>query len=114
MAILKKYVPEPLIKDYRDKEGVYYEAKCDHCGRIYYPKRSTSKYCSKTCTIEEGKGNKPLNRGGTTSMDDLKKKVEASLNEIRMVKEKRERQRSEKVQKALDAAERIKKKYQRK
>jgi hypothetical protein len=49
MAIITKIVPEPIIKDYRNDGGSYYEAKCDQCGRIYYPKRSTSKYCSKSC-----------------------------------------------------------------
>lgn len=56
MAILKKFVPEPKIKDYRYSEGVYYEAKCDQCGRIYYPKRSTSKFCSKICTVQFANG----------------------------------------------------------
>jgi hypothetical protein len=85
-----------MIKDYRDKEGVYYEAKCDHCGRIYYPKRSTSKYCSKTCTIEQAKGN-TLDRGG--SIDDKKPQIK--------------RERSEVLQRALDISEKIKKKYKK-
>jgi endogenous inhibitor of DNA gyrase (YacG/DUF329 family) len=64
MAILKKIVPQPIIKDYRDQDGSYYEAKCDQCGRIYYPKRSTSKYCSKLCNTMYLNGevlaNKPI------------------------------------------------------
>jgi hypothetical protein len=56
MAILKKIVPEPIVKDYRDANGSYYEAKCEQCGRIYYPKRNTSKYCSKQCGTYASKG----------------------------------------------------------
>lgn len=56
MPILKRIVPEPIdIKDYRDDKGIHYEAKCDQCGRIYYPKRSTSKFCSKVCSTEKNK-----------------------------------------------------------
>lgn len=57
MPILKRFVPEPKdIKDYRDTPGVHFEAKCDQCGRIFYPKRGTAKYCSKTCSIEFRRG----------------------------------------------------------
>lgn len=56
MAIIKRIVPEPIVKDYRDNNGSYYEAKCEQCGRIYYPKRNTSKYCSKQCGTYASKG----------------------------------------------------------
>jgi len=56
MPILKRIVPEPVaIKDYREDGGIYYEAKCDLCGRIYYPKRNTSKFCSRVCATEINK-----------------------------------------------------------
>jgi uncharacterized OB-fold protein len=56
MSILKRIVPEPIvIKDYREGGGIHYEAKCDQCSRIYYPKRSTSKFCSRICIIESNK-----------------------------------------------------------
>jgi hypothetical protein len=67
MAVLKRYVPEPIdIKDYRDRPGVFYEAKCEQCGRIFYPKRGTAKYCSKQCGIEYRNG------GVLTKKDDKK------------------------------------------
>lgn len=56
MAILKRIVPEYPVKDYRNSKGVHYEAQCSHCNRIYYPKRSTSKYCSKECGTFAFKG----------------------------------------------------------
>ena len=57
MPILKRVVPEPLnIKDFRDNGGIYYEAKCEQCGRIFYPKRGTAMYCSKRCGIEYRNG----------------------------------------------------------
>jgi len=49
MAILK-YIPKKTqIVDHRNSEGGYFVAICDVCGREYYPKRSTSKYCSASC-----------------------------------------------------------------
>ena len=57
MAILKRFVPEPEVKDWRGSDGVHYEAKCEQCGRIFYPKRSTAKYCSRRCNDEYNKGN---------------------------------------------------------
>jgi hypothetical protein len=53
MPILKRIITEPEHrKDYRNTKGVHFEAKCDYCGEIFYPKRSTAKYCSKTCGRE--------------------------------------------------------------
>lgn len=90
MAIKKRMVPEPeIIKDYRGESGIYYEAECDQCGRTYYPKRSTSKYCSKICTIEHAKGNIVVNKfskGGSIS-----KKKSAEKPKKESFKERQER-----------------------
>lgn len=40
------------ILDRRSDEGGYYEAKCDHCGTLYYPKSALSKYCSRACAVQ--------------------------------------------------------------
>jgi hypothetical protein len=51
MGILK-YIPKKKnIIDRRSDDGGYYEAECDVCGTIYYPKRSNGKYCSHSCSI---------------------------------------------------------------
>lgn len=51
MAIVK-YIPKPkVIKDFRKPEGGYFEATCEECGTTYYPLRSTSKFCSKSCLM---------------------------------------------------------------
>ena len=51
MAILK-YIPrKSKIIDRRTENGGYYEATCDVCGTIFYPKRNTAKYCSHPCAI---------------------------------------------------------------
>lgn len=76
MAVLKRYVPEPNdIKDYRDRSGVFYEAKCEQCGRIFYPKRGTAKYCSKQCGIEFRNG------GLLVKTDDKKESISAQNEE---------------------------------
>lgn len=49
MAILKHIPKKTQIVDHRNSEGGYFVAICDVCGREYYPKRSTSKYCSASC-----------------------------------------------------------------
>jgi hypothetical protein len=84
MAVLKRYVPEPTqIKDYRDRGGVYYEAQCEQCSRIFYPKRGTAKYCSKMCGIEYRNGGiitKKANKGSDTTQKDALKPSVNSLN----------------------------------
>ena len=52
MPILKKVVPQSKVKDYRDSGHVFFEAKCDYCGTIFYPARRTAMYCSKRCNME--------------------------------------------------------------
>ena len=92
MAVLKRHVPEPIfIKDYREQGGVFYEAKCEQCGRIFYPKRGTAKYCSKQCGIE-------FRNGGILSNEDelQKKKLEKLRAEIKKRSEER-RARIEKI-----------------
>ena len=75
MAVLKRHVPEPIfIKDYREQGGVFYEAKCEQCGRIFYPKRGTAKYCSKQCGIE-------YRNGGVLAKKDDKKVSISTQNE---------------------------------
>lgn len=67
MAIKKRIVPPPKeIKDYRNQPGLYYEAVCDQCGRTYYPKRPTSKYCSKVCSQQAYLGHKMANKVNST------------------------------------------------
>lgn len=73
MPILMRIVPEPQsIKDYRADGQVYYEAKCDQCGRIYYPKRPTARYCSKRCGIEYRNGNTLANPPESKLVEKLK------------------------------------------
>jgi hypothetical protein len=51
MAILN-YIPKKKeVIDRRTDNGGYYEAVCDECGNVYYPKRSNAKYCSRSCTV---------------------------------------------------------------
>jgi len=51
MAI-KKFIPGPKkIIDHRGNPHGFYEAVCDVCGTIYYPKRSNSKYCNSKCAV---------------------------------------------------------------
>jgi uncharacterized Zn finger protein (UPF0148 family) len=110
MAVLKRHVPEPInIKDYREQGGVFYEAKCEQCGRIFYPKRGTAKYCSKQCGIEfrnggilekneDKKPNKIRERFEEKIIEPKKKytKLRASLDKIRAQKEATERKKREK------------------
>lgn len=49
MAILK-FVPSPKkIRDNRSNENGYYEAACNVCGTLFFPKRSNAKYCTSKC-----------------------------------------------------------------
>jgi len=51
MAI-KKFIPGPKkIIDHRGNPHGFYEAVCDVCGTVYYPKRSNSKYCNSKCAV---------------------------------------------------------------
>ena len=51
MAIVK-YIPKKKeVIDRRNPDGGYYEAECEECGNIFYPKRSSAKYCSRSCTV---------------------------------------------------------------
>ena len=51
MAILN-YIPKKKeVIDRRTDNGGYYEAVCDECGNVYYPKRSNAKYCSRSCNV---------------------------------------------------------------
>jgi len=49
MAIIRYVPPNVPIKDYRNDKGGYYIAKCDICGREFYPKRKSGRYCSEPC-----------------------------------------------------------------
>lgn len=51
MAIIKLIPKVSKMTDYRSNDGGYYIANCEVCGTEYYPKRSTSKYCSNTCSV---------------------------------------------------------------
>jgi len=49
MAITK-FIPEKKkIRDNRNPEGGFYEAVCDSCGTVFYPKRANAKYCNSKC-----------------------------------------------------------------
>jgi hypothetical protein len=62
MGVLR-YIPRKKeIIDRRSADGGYYESECDHCGSIYYPKRSSAKFCSRACTVMAYRMNKkPVN-----------------------------------------------------
>lgn len=49
MAILKYIPPIKEIIDNRNDKGDYYEAICDVCGKKFYPKRASAKYCNSNC-----------------------------------------------------------------
>jgi hypothetical protein len=47
-----QYIPrKKLVIDKRSEDGGYYEAICDECGNMFYPLRSTAKYCSRSCQV---------------------------------------------------------------
>lgn len=49
MAIIK-FIPEvKKIVDYRNAGGGFYEAVCDSCGTVFYPKRANAKFCNDKC-----------------------------------------------------------------
>ena len=51
MAIVR-YIPKKKeVIDRRNADGGYYEAECEECGNLFYPKRSSAKYCSRSCTV---------------------------------------------------------------
>lgn len=52
MAIKKYTPPKRQIIDNRNPNGGFYEATCDSCGTIYYPKRITSRYCTPKCSLD--------------------------------------------------------------
>ena len=95
MAIITKIVPEPIIKDYRNDGGIYYEAKCDQCGRIYYPKRSTSKYCSKIC-------NNMFAQGGILINPTNKEPIKGD-NKVKLT----DKERKEQLKKTLERAKEL-------
>lgn len=52
MAILK-FVPSPKkIRDNRSNDNGYYEATCNSCGTLFFPKRSNAKYCTPKCAVD--------------------------------------------------------------
>lgn len=51
MAILKYNPPVTEIRDNRNKGKGYYDAKCEVCGTLFYPKRSNAKYCTTKCAL---------------------------------------------------------------
>ncbi len=51
MAIKNYTPPKVEIIDNRNVNGGFYEATCDSCGRTYFPKRVTSKYCTPRCSV---------------------------------------------------------------
>lgn len=51
MAILKYHPPVTEIRDNRTTGKGYYDAKCEVCGTLFYPKRSNAKYCTTKCAL---------------------------------------------------------------
>lgn len=51
MAILKYNPPPTEIRDNRNQGKGYYDAKCEVCGTLFYPKRSNAKYCTTKCAL---------------------------------------------------------------
>lgn len=51
MAILKYHPPLTEIRDNRTTGKGYYDAKCEVCGTLFYPKRSNAKYCTTKCAL---------------------------------------------------------------
>ena len=51
MGVLR-YIPKVKeVIDNRSPDGGFYEAECDECSNIFYPKRSNAKYCSRSCLV---------------------------------------------------------------
>lgn len=51
MAIIR-YIPiKKQVIDKRSEEGGFYEAECDQCHNVFYPKRSNARYCSRSCLV---------------------------------------------------------------
>lgn len=77
MAIKKYTPPTRSIIDNRNPNGGFYEATCDSCGTIYYPKRITSKYCTPKCGLDNFRKNKAekLALGGEVKTPDDYKKL---------------------------------------
>jgi hypothetical protein len=51
MAIIKYNPPVLEIRDNRNKGKGYYDANCEVCGTLFYPKRSNAKYCTTKCAL---------------------------------------------------------------
>ncbi len=45
-----KIAKKPI--DFRDSGKNYYEAQCDNCEALFYPKRSDAMFCNSSCATE--------------------------------------------------------------
>jgi hypothetical protein len=45
-------IPPKAVKDCRSPDGGYCVAKCDVCGTMFWPKRTTAKYCKRMCAVK--------------------------------------------------------------
>lgn len=62
MAVTK-YIPKTsTVIDRRSKDGGYYHANCEECGREFYPKRSNAKYCGRACSVRVNRRRVTLKR----------------------------------------------------
>ena len=61
MTIIKRVIGSKSLRDGRTDDGNYYIAKCNVCGREYYPKRNDSQFCSSNCNVYSWKEKKKLN-----------------------------------------------------
>lgn len=76
MGILKYIPPIKEIIDNRNDKGDYYEALCDVCGKKFYPKRASAKYCNANCKqiqhridLAAGKITKEIKKPSNESLD---------------------------------------------
>lgn len=82
MAILKYFPPQIEIRDNRAMDKGYYEAACENCGTLFYPKRSNAKYCTSKCSLIYHRKNKVaiLVAGGTIKSSKSTREI---INEIK-------------------------------
>lgn len=70
MAIIQ-YVPRNVeVLDRRTPEGGYYVAKCEECGREFYPKNKKAKFCSKECANHSYVKTTPTNNSNKKKIKD--------------------------------------------
>jgi len=94
MAILKYIPPIKDIIDNRNDKGDYYEALCDVCGKKFYPKRASAKYCNSNCKqiqhridLAAGKITKEIKKPSNESLDPDAFSIKGAKNVYQHLKE---------------------------